>query len=180
MEPDIQTIFRSQKENSTRIAQMSVKERIERVMRIDSYLRNEKNLAKLYKALYNDLRKPEVEVIATEVGIVQAQISYLKKNLHKWDRDHKIPTPLPLLGTRSYVRYEPRGVVLILSPWNFPLNLSLVPLVYAIAAGNAVVLKPSEISFHTSAYIKKMISELFRYDEIAVVEGDVSVATKLL
>jgi aldehyde dehydrogenase (NAD+) len=71
-------------------------------------------------------------------------------------------------------------VVLILSPWNFPLNLSLVPLVYAIAAGNAVVLKPSEISFHTSAYLKKMISELFRWNEVAVVEGDVSVATRLL
>ncbi|SDG04264.1 aldehyde dehydrogenase (NAD+) [Methanolobus vulcani] len=180
MERDIQTIFKSQKENSSKVAQMSVKDRMERVMRIDNYLKSDKNLSSLYEALYNDLRKPEVEVIATEVGVVQTQISHLKKNLHKWDRDHRVPTPLPLLGTRSYIRYEPRGVVLILSPWNFPLNLSLVPLVYAIAAGNTVILKPSEISSHTSAYLKKMISELFRLDEVAVVEGDASVATRLL
>ncbi|WP_209620968.1 aldehyde dehydrogenase family protein [Methanolobus bombayensis] len=180
MEQDIQIIFRSQKENSSKITQMSVKERMERVMRIDSYLKNEKNLSRLHEALYNDLRKPEVEVIATEVGIVQAQINHLKKNLHKWNRDHRVATPLPLLGTRSYIRYEPKGVVLILSPWNFPLNLSLVPLVYALAAGNTIILKPSEISSHTSAYLKKMISELFRWDEVAVVEGDVSVATRLL
>lgn len=180
MEQNIQMIFRSQKDNSSRLAQMGVKERIERVMRIDTYLRDEKNLSELYEALYNDLRKPEVEVIATELGIVQAQINHLKKNLHKWDRDHKVPAPLPLLGTRSYIRYEPRGVVLILSPWNFPLNLSLVPLVYAISAGNAVMLKPSEVSAHTSAYIKKMITELFRWNEVAVIEGDATVATGLL
>jgi aldehyde dehydrogenase (NAD+) len=180
MQPDIRTIFGSQREEASILGSLDTKERLERVLRIDNYLRDEKNLQGLYEALYNDLRKPEVEVIATEVGIIQSQISYIKKNLHKWDRDHKVSTPLPLLGTRSYIRYEPKGVVLIMSPWNFPLNLSLVPLVYAIAAGNAVVLKPSEMSSHTSAYIRKMITELFRWNEVAVVEGDATVATKLL
>ncbi|SFM31332.1 aldehyde dehydrogenase family protein [Methanolobus profundi] len=180
MQPDIRTIFGAQKEKVHRKGSLDAKERLERVLRIDSYLRDEKNLQDLYEALYNDLRKPEVEVIATEVGVIQAQISYIKKNLQKWDRDHRVSTPLPLLGTRSYIRYEPKGVVLIISPWNFPLNLSLVPLVYALAAGNAVILKPSEISSHTSAYIRKMITELFRWNEVAVVEGDATVATKLL
>ncbi|WP_406657645.1 aldehyde dehydrogenase family protein [Methanolobus sp. ZRKC2] len=180
MQPDIETVFRIQKDNCPILALTDAKERMERLLRIDNYLRDPDNLEELFEALYNDLRKPKVEAIATEIGVVQSQIAYLKKNLSKWCRDHKVPTPLPLIGTRSYVRYEAKGVVLIMSPWNFPLNLSLVPLVYAIAAGNAVILKPSEISSHTSAYIKKMIGKLFDWEEIAVIEGDASVASRLL
>jgi len=180
MQPDIQTIFRLQQNTAPILALTDAKERMERLLRIDNYLKDEEHLKELYKALYKDLRKPEVEVISTEVGVIQTQIAYLKKNLSRWVRDHKASTPLPLIGTRSYMRYEPRGVVLIMSPWNFPLNLSLVPLVYAIAAGNAVMLKPSEISSHTSAYIKKMMDGLFDWNEVAVIEGDASVAGELL
>ncbi|WMW23037.1 aldehyde dehydrogenase family protein [Methanolobus mangrovi] len=180
MQPDIKTIFRLQQNTAPILALTDAKERIERLLRIDNYLKDEKHLAELYKALYKDLRKPEVEVISTEVGVIQTQIAYLKKNLSNWARDHKASTPLPLIGTRSYLRYEPKGVVLIMSPWNFPLNLSLVPLVYAIAAGNAVMLKPSEISSHTSVYIKNMIEELFDWNEVAVIQGDASVASELL
>ncbi len=180
MQPDIQTIFRIQKDNYPVLALTDAKERIERLQRIDNYLKDEDNLNELFEAMHHDLRKPEVEVISTETGVVQAQISHLKKNLHRWIRDHKVSTPLPLTGTRSRIRYEPKGVVLIMSPWNFPFNLSLVPLVYAIAAGNSVFLKPSEISSHTSSYIKKMIDELFDWKEVAVVEGDASVASELL
>ena len=180
MQPDIETIFRIQKDNCSVLALTDAKERMERLLRIDNYLQDQDRLEELFKALYNDLRKPEVEAIATEVGVVQAQIAHLKKNLSKWCRNWKVPTPLPLIGTRSYIRYEAKGVVLIMSPWNFPFNLSLVPLVYAIAAGNSVILKPSEISSHTSAYIKKMIEDLFDWKEVAVVEGDASVASRLL
>lgn len=180
MQPDIESLFRIQKEICPVIALTDAGERLERLQRIDDYLRDRNNLEELFEALYNDLRKPEVEVIATEVGVVHAQIAYLKKNLKHWMRDHKVSTPLPLAGTSSYIRYEPRGVVLIISPWNFPLNLSLVPLVYAIAAGNAVILKPSEISSHTSDYIRNMIARLFDWKEVAVIQGDASVASRLL
>ncbi|MDG6243281.1 MAG: aldehyde dehydrogenase family protein [Methanolobus sp.] len=180
MRQEIERVFNLQQAKWPVLARQEAAERIGRLMRIDSYLRNERNLDKLYKAMYRDLHKPEVEVIATEVGVVQAQISYLKKNLKRWMRPRKVPTPLPLIGTRSHIRYEPRGVVLIMSPWNFPLNLSLVPMVYAIAAGNAVMLKPSEISANTSAFIKHMIEELFAEDEVVVFEGDASVAKILL
>ncbi|QLC49718.1 aldehyde dehydrogenase family protein [Methanolobus zinderi] len=180
MQPDIETVFRIQKENYPVLALTDAKERLERLLRVDSYLRDEGNLEELFEALYKDLRKPEVEVVSTEVGVVQSQIAYLKKNLKGWIRDHKVPTPLPLAGTKSHIRYEPKGVVLIMSPWNFPLNLSLVPLVHAIAAGNAVILKPSEISSHTSTFIKKMVGRLFDWKEVAVIEGDASVASRLL
>lgn len=180
MHEEIKRVFDLQQAKWPQLARLGAPERIERLMRIDRYLRDESNLAELYQAMYADLHKPEVEVIATEVGVVQAQISHVKKNLRKWMKPKRVPTPLPLIGTSSRIMYEPRGVVLIMSPWNFPLNLSLVPLVYAIAAGNAVVLKPSEISAHTSAFIRRMMEELFHESEVAVFEGDATVASSLL
>lgn len=180
MHHEIERVFSLQQKKWQQLASLEVSERIERLMRIDKYLRDEHHLLELYQAMFMDLHKPKVEVIATEVGIVQAQISYIKKHLSKWTRSRKVPTPLPLIGTRSFTKYEPKGVILIMSPWNFPLNLSLVPLVYAIAAGNAVMLKPSEISAHTSAFIKRMMDNLFPESEVAVFEGDASVASSLL
>lgn len=180
MHKEIERVFSLQQKKRSSLASTSAKERIEKMMLIDRYLRNGEREAELYEAMYKDLRKPEVEVFATEIGVVQAQISYIRKHLQQWMLQKKVRTPLPLLGTRSYIHYEPRGVVLIISPWNYPLNLSLVPLVYAIAAGNAVILKPSEISPHTSAFIKKMIEGLFDKSEVAVFEGDATVAQSLL
>ena len=180
MHHEIERVFSLQQKKWQQLASLEVSERIERLMRIDKYLRDEQHLLELYQAMFMDLHKPKVEVIATEVGIVQAQISYIKKHLSKWTRSRKVSTPLPLIGTRSFTKYEPKGVILIMSPWNFPLNLSLVPLVYAIAAGNAVMLKPSEISAHTSSFIKSMMDKLFPESEVAVFEGDASVASSLL
>jgi aldehyde dehydrogenase (NAD+) len=85
-----------------------------------------------------------------------------------------------LLGTKGLVQYEAKGLCLIISPWNYPFNLSICPLVHAIAAGNAVILKPSELSPNTSGFIKKMISSLFDKSEVAVFEGDAAVSTFLL
>jgi aldehyde dehydrogenase (NAD+) len=180
MYEEIRRVFNLQQAKWPQLARLGASERIERLVRIDNYLRDEKHLSELCQAMHKDFCKPEVEVIATEVGVVQAQISHVKKHLQRWMKPRRVPTPLPLIGTRSHIRYEPRGVVLIISPWNFPLNLSLVPLVYAIAAGNAVMLKPSEISAHTSSFIKRMIDELFEESEVAVFEGDASVAGSLL
>jgi aldehyde dehydrogenase (NAD+) len=91
-----------------------------------------------------------------------------------------VSTPLMLLGTKGLVQYEAKGLCLIISPWNYPFNLSICPLVHAIAAGNAVILKPSELSPATAAFIQKMISSLFDKSEVAVFEGDATVSTFLL
>lgn len=180
MQQEIERVFNLQQDHWPQLARLEASKRIERLERIDNYLRDERHLSELCLAMHKDFRKPEVEVIATEVGVVQAQISHIKKHLHRWMKPRRVPTPLPLIGTRSHIRYEPRGVVLIISPWNFPLNLSLVPLVYALAAGNTVMLKPSEISSHTSAFIKRMMDDIFSENEVAVFEGDSSVAGSLL
>ncbi|NPE29106.1 aldehyde dehydrogenase family protein [Methanococcoides sp. SA1] len=177
---EIQQVFEIQKKNASNLARMNAEQRLERLRRIENYLQDEERLKELYKAMYNDFRKPETEVIATEIGIVQAHINHVKRNLHKWMKNKKVPTPLPLVGTRSHIRYDPKGVVLIIAPWNFPFNLSLVPLVYAIAAGNTVILKPSEMAAHTSAYISLMMYELFDESEVAVFEGNESIAQELL
>src|SRR5436189_272703 len=96
------------------------------------------------------------------------------------DELERVRAPLALLGSRSRVMYEPKGVALIISPWNFPVNLTFGPLVSAIAAGNCVMLKPSEMTPHTSACMKRIVGDLFDESEVAIIEGDAAVAEALL
>src|SRR5947207_12303642 len=95
-------------------------------------------------------------------------------------KPRRVSTPLALLGSRSRVVYEPKGVVLIISPWNFPVNLTLGPLVSAIAAGNCAMVKPSEMTPHTSAFMKRLLARLFDESEVAVIAGDAGVSAALL
>lgn len=180
MNTDIQRVFQLQQKRAPELALQDPRQRIERLLRIDNYLKDQAHVAELFDAMQKDFRKHEVEVIATEIGVVQAQISHARKNLRSWMRPQKIKTPLPMLGTKSYIVHEPKGVVLIMAPWNYPFNLSFVPLVYAIASGNAAIIKPSEVSANTSNFIKKMIDDLFDESEVAVFEGGPSVAEDLL
>ena len=92
----------------------------------------------------------------------------------------KVETPLALLGASSYIKYEPKGVCLIISPWNFPINLTFVPLVSAIAAGNTIIIKPSEMTPNASKLMSKIVKELFSEDEVALIEGEVETSEELL
>ena len=97
-----------------------------------------------------------------------------------WSKPKKIDAPLTYLGTRAEVRFEPKGVCLIIAPWNFPFNLCIGPLVSCLAAGNTAILKPSELTPHTSTLIKEMIAETFEEDTVAVIEGGAEASTHLL
>jgi len=132
------------------------------------------------QALWEDFRKPEVEVDLSEIKIVLDEIDLALSRLARWTKVRKLRTPLLLFGARSRIYTEPKGVCLILSPWNFPFNLTLGPLVSAIAAGNCVIVKPSELSPKSSFLMQKIISEVFVPQEIMVVQGDASLATELL
>lgn len=176
----LRDIFARQQRHHPELKQTTARERLERLSRIDRYLQDDNNLQRLCDAMHKDYRKPEAEVLATEVMVLRQQYRHIRKNLQRWMRDQRIPTPLPLAGTRSRVVYEPKGVCLVMAPWNYPFMLALSPVLYALAAGNAVVLKPSEISAHTSGYIAQMIGELFPEEEVAVIEGDADVAQALL
>lgn len=122
-------------------------------------------------ALKNDLNKAAFEAYATEVGIILEEITYATKNIRKWNRVNNVRTPVTQFKSRSYIVSEPYGVVLVMSPWNYPFQLTLAPLIGAIAAGNCAVVKPSAYSPATSAIIAQIVGNCFDSKYIAVIEG---------
>jgi len=126
----------------------------------------------LYDALYADLKKSPEEVWATETGLVLAELNAAIKNLRNWMQPEGVTTNLLNLPSRSKILKEPLGVVLIIGPWNYPFQLLINPLIGAIAAGNCVVLKPSEFAPATDAVMKKIIDEVFSNEYILYVQGD--------
>lgn len=177
---NLRALFELQQQHAPVMALTSASQRIERVNRIWAYLDSEANFSALAEAMYADFRKPRFEVWATEAGIVKQAVLAVRRELRHWMRDEYVPGSLALVGVQSYIRYEPKGVCLVISPWNYPVNLSIAPLVYALAAGNTVILKPSELTPHTSRFMANMIGQLFEPQEVAVVEGDAQTAQALL
>jgi len=126
----------------------------------------------LYDALYADLKKSPEESWVTETGLVIAELNAALKHLHYWMKPERVATNLLNLPSSSKILKEPLGVVLIIAPWNYPVQLLLNPLVGAIAAGNCVVLKPSEFTPATDAVMKKIIEDVFPKEYILYVQGD--------
>lgn len=135
---------------------------------------------KIYEALYKDLGKCEFESYTTEVGFVLNSISHTIKNLKKWAKKEKVKTPLYLFPAKSFIISEPYGTVLIIGPYNYPFQLLVEPLVGALAAGNCVVLKPSENVPNLSRVITEMITETFPKEYIRSVEGGIETNTSLI
>ena len=134
----------------------------------------------ILQALAHDLHKSEQEAYTTESGMVYEEINHTVKHLHKWAKQNRAKTPLTHIGSKSMIIKEPYGSVLIIAPWNYPFQLALSPLVGAISAGNAVTLKPSELTPHVSNVIGTIVESVFQEDLAAVVEGGVDVSTELL
>lgn len=130
------------------------------------------NESALHEALYADLKKNPEECWVTETGFVVSEIGNALNKLRAWMEPEKVKTNLLNLPSKSYVVTEPLGVVLIISPWNYPLQLLFTPLAGAIAAGNCIVLKPSEFAPATSAVMKKIVGEIFDSNYISYIEGD--------
>jgi len=131
-------------------------------------------------ALHADFAKPATEVEITEVQPVLREIRYVRRRLRHWARPERVPTPALLIGTQSEIRREPKGVVLVLAPWNYPVYLALMPVVAALAAGNRVVLKPSERVPHTSAALVRLAESSIDATDLSVVQGDAEFASRLL
>lgn len=172
-------LFNAQKENQFRAGITSYKSRVKKLKALQKALSHTYR-DKIREALYSDFRKPFLETDLTEIYQVLSEINMAIKKLRSWMNPYPVPTPLALLGTTSRYLYEPKGVCLILSPWNFPVNLTFGPLVSAIAAGNTVILKPSEMTPNTAAVMSEIVKALFSEDEVALVEGNVEVAQELL
>lgn len=138
---------------------------------------NENNI---FKALKIDLNKSEFETFITEIGIVYDEINGAIKNIKKWSKPKKVKTPITNFLASSYIYNEPYGVALIMSPWNYPFQLIMAPLVGAISAGNCVLLKPSELAIETEKVIVKIIKDTFSDEYIGVITGGIEESTALL
>ncbi|MED0824134.1 aldehyde dehydrogenase [Bacillus pacificus] len=134
----------------------------------------------IFQALKLDLNKSVHESFTTEVGYVLKEISFQLKHISSWSKPKRVRTALTHFGSKGKVVPEPYGVTLIIAPWNYPFQLAIAPLVGALAAGNTIVLKPSELTPNVSKVITRMLEELFQEELVAVVEGGVEESTALL
>ncbi|MDO5010509.1 MAG: aldehyde dehydrogenase [Intestinibacter bartlettii] len=175
---DISKLVNKQKEFFETGKTKDINFRIESLNKL--YRAIKKYEGKIGEALKKDLNKSEFESYMTEIGMALSDLSFIKKRVKRWSKDKRVLSPLSQFHARSFIRKEPYGVVLIMSPWNYPFLLCIEPLIGAIAAGNCAVLKVAEDSPHTSQIITEMISETFPEEYIAVVNGDKEVATELL
>jgi len=134
----------------------------------------------IVKALYDDFKKPEFEAVLTETNYVISDLKDAIKNIHKWAKRKRVFPSLLNFPSTDCIYKEPYGNVLVIAPWNYPFQLALCPLIAAVAAGNRVVLKPSELTPNTSEIIAKIIAKTFHVNHVEVFEGGVEVSNKLL
>ena len=181
MEPTddrIARIFRAQQANRAAVRRTSAGQRIAKLERLRTAIVAREQAIR--DAMYADFRKAPSEVDMTEIFAVLLEIKDAIHGLPGWMKPRAVPTPMTLVGTHSAIHHEPRGVALIIGPWNYPFQLAIAPLVAAVAAGNCAIIKPSELTGKTSAVVAELVAAVFTEDEVAVIEGDAAVAQRLL
>lgn len=178
IEDEIDRIYALQQERHRSAPPSTAEDRIEKLRRIETAMLLRRD--EIRAALWDDFRKPAGEADLSDIYAVIIEARHGRRHLRRWMKARRVSTPLALLGSRSKIVYEPKGVVLIIAPWNFPINLTLGPLVSAIAAGNRAIVKPSEFTPHASACMKRILRDLFDESEVAVIEGGPDVAASLL
>lgn len=175
---DLQAVFTAQRRHASRMGLTTAQQRIDRIRRIQDWI--DAHETEIQQAVYDDFRKPAAEFTLAELMAIRTEINHTVGHLKRWMKPQRLPTPMLMIGTRSYLHHEPKGNVLIIAPWNYPFALTIRPLVSALAAGNVAMLKPSELTPHTAGLIRRMIAELFPAEEVAVFEGGAEVAQTLL
>lgn len=175
---EIAQLIKKQKEYFTKNRTKEISYRLKALERLEQAILYYKK--EIEEALYQDLKKSPFEGYMTEVGMTLSELRYIKSHLKRWDKKKKVLTPLSQFPAKSYCIREPYGTVLIIAPWNYPFLLSIEPLIGAIAAGNCVVIKPSEYASATSSIIKKIIKKAFKEFYVTCVEGGVTVSQRLL
>lgn len=174
----IQELFNRVRASSFEIKTLPWRSRIEKLRRLyETILAMQPEIR---QAVWQDFKKPNAEVDISEIYPVTSAIKFAIRNLKRWSDKHRVPRSLALAPASAYITYEPKGTVLIIAPWNYPFMLALSPLVSAVAAGNAIILKPSELTPYTSSVIKKIVESVFDASEVSVVEGGPEHSTALL
>ena len=174
----IRNKFNNQLEFSSQLRNSDFKQRIVKIKKIKNWIYL--NKAKIRSALSKDLSRPELETNITEILTTVDMANDIIKNLKKWMAPKSIPSSLSVITSKSSIEYYPKGTVLIISPWNFPFQLCIAPLLYSIAAGNTAIIKPSEMTPATSNLVYEMVNELFEEKEVCVIEGAVEESEQLL
>lgn len=174
----ISSVFELQKQHFRTVALSNPQERIQKLQQLRKVVLEHQ--IQIQEAIYQDFKKPATETDLTEIFPTISGIKHVIKKLHQWMKPRKVATPLPLMGTSSFVIHEPKGQALIISPWNYPFLLMMSPLTYAIASGCVAILKPSEMTPNTARIIRKIVEKVFEQHEFAVIEGGVETATELL
>ena len=181
LEPEIRSridrVFARQQTRALELRASSAKDRIGRLRRLHASL--QRHRADIYAAAMADFSKPEAEVDLTELFPVVSEIRHSIRHLRRWMRPKRVWPTLALIGTSAEIRYEPRGVTLIIVPWNYPINLAFGPLTCAIAAGNTAIIKPSELTPNFSRVTRQIVEDAFDEGEVAVFEGDATLAATL-
>lgn len=144
---------------------------------LDLINQNEK---RIYEAIHQDLRKPSFEVYTSEISVVKHEIKEAINNIKNWSKPEKVKLPKILFGSKGYIYKEPYGVNLIFAPWNYPFQLSMVPLISSIAAGNCNILKLSEYSLNTSELILELINKNFPKEYLYAINGDKQISQEIL
>lgn len=178
MRQEISGLVKTQKDYFSSRGTLNVDFRIKQLRKLERILNENEGL--LDQAIFKDFGKSSFENFATELGLIYHDIDTTCRNLKKWAKIKRVNTNVANLPGRSYVIPEPLGVSLVIGAWNYPYQLSLCPAIAAIGAGNTVVLKPSELSVHTSALMASLINDNFDSAFFRVVEGGVEETTELL
>ncbi|RZO82724.1 MAG: aldehyde dehydrogenase family protein [Oceanococcus sp.] len=178
MQADIQRVFALQQQKALALRSSNKTERVAKLKKLRDAILSRQDA--IQQACYADFKKPPVEVDLAEITPILAEIKHSISHIGKWMRGERVWPTMLMFGTKTRIRYEPKGVSLIIAPWNYPINLTLMPLVSAIAAGCTAMIKPSEMTPHCSAVLRDIINDVFHEDEVAMFEGEVDVSTALL
>jgi len=166
------------KKRSAELRREPVSNRVQRLRELQAWIQG--NRDRIKKAVHADFKKPLLEVDTSEIYPVLTELKHALKHLQQWASPRKVDATIAYLGTRSEIRHEPKGSCLIIAPWNYPFSLCVGPLVSCLAAGNTVIIKPSEMTPGTSRLIREMAEEVFDTDVVCVLEGGVEVSQQLL
>lgn len=171
-------IFQAQKANRYTVSMSTYAERRAKLQKLYNALFAHEQ--EIRDALYADFRKPAVEVNLTEILTVAGEIKSNMRKLKKWMQPHKVPATKLTPGTKSFIFYEAKGLCLILSPWNYPFELTMMPLVAAVSAGNCVIIRPSENTPRIASVMERIVAEVFPLNEACVMRGGREVGKELM
>lgn len=175
---EIQRIFKLQQANKQAVKNTTASQRKAKLRKLERVILARQK--EIQDALWNDFHKAPAETDLVEIYPALTEIRHTVSHLSEWMRPQAIETPISFIGSSAQVVHEPKGSALIISPWNYPFNLCLIPVASGVGAGCTLIIKPSEYTPNTSRIIKSILAEVFPENEVAVIEGDHTVSTELL